>query len=447
MTDSALHVTVVAQQPLALGIASEVSFFTDSHPFVPGSVLRGALAAAWIADHGPPERGTGHVDQFRELFDGDIRYGPLFPTGSQREPLSVLHCKYPTTDACRTVAVDLAFNQAAGSCPACGRALEPSKGALTLPTDMTLHRRVRTSIEPTTGRAKDGELYATAAVPPGTTLTGTIHGVDPWLGQSRTLRLGGRRSVGGAAEYTATPAPADSLSLNPGDPLVIRLTSPAILVDVAGRPRLDPDPELDLQETVAMNGAWFRPLRWEGWHAASKLPKPAELCAAAGSTYRLTGEHQTLQQIGDRLLRDGIGLRRAEGFGVVEVADGPWRPRPRDPQPTAAPDTDIHGRLETLQKLKLDAPAQRWLIGALRGLQLEQYRQPARGAVTKPDLGPVLDELLTQPTAAGLSGRQREGIRAAVDGLSPDQLRDLTTLAMANLRTGQSKISAEGDSS
>jgi hypothetical protein len=53
-----LSVSVTTRQRVALGTGSEVGFFTGSHPFVPGSVLRGALAAAWIAEHGPPGQGS-----------------------------------------------------------------------------------------------------------------------------------------------------------------------------------------------------------------------------------------------------------------------------------------------------------------------------------------------------------------------------------------------------
>ena len=76
-----LPVSVTARQRLALGTGSEVSFFTGSHSFVPGSVLRGALAAAWIAEHGPPARAAASGAEFRDLFDGPVRYGPLYLPG------------------------------------------------------------------------------------------------------------------------------------------------------------------------------------------------------------------------------------------------------------------------------------------------------------------------------------------------------------------------------
>lgn len=448
MSDAELKVTVRAEQPLALGITAEVSFFTNSHPFVPGSVLRGALAAAWIAEYGPPTRarGVAHAERFRELFDGRIRYGPLFPAGSQREPLSVRHCKYPKSDslaACQAVAVDLAFERR-DSCTGCGGELEPSKGELILPAGLVLHRRVRTSIDPTTSLARDGHLYATAAIPVGTSLVGRVHGTHPWLVDPRVLRLGGRRSVGGAAAYRVEPAPVASVSLAVGDPLVFRLVSPAILVDMAGRPRLDPDPDLDLGEGLALADSWSRPMPWDGWHAASGLPKPREICAAAGSTYRVTGNHDDLVRLGDRLLRRGLGLRRAEGFGAVEIAAGPWQRVTAEPSPAPVANAEVHASLKRLKELNLHRPEWRWLTGALRELQLERQRLATRGAVAPGALGPVLEALLTQPTAARLSGSQRDRVRSAVADLSSDQLRDLTTLALAGLTAAGSGTGTTG---
>lgn len=443
---AALLVTVVARQRLALGVGSEVSYFTGTHSFVPGSVLRGALAAAWIADpkHGPPSMRDGRADEFRELFDGDIRYGPLHVTGSSVIPVSVWRCKYPKDDECRRVAVDRAFEDG-DACPAChGGSLEQGKGQVELPPGVGLERVTRTSINRTTGTAEDGELYAHAALPAGTTLTGYIHGRDSWLQsrgswleQPRTLRLGGRRTVGGAASYSAVPVtrPALPEPLLAGGMLTIRLASPAILTDAAGRPRLDPDPELDLahaQTGAVTERAWARPVTWEGWHAASRLPKPDELCATAGSTYRIAGPDEGLRRLARRLLRDGIGLRRAEGFGEVQVITGPWRPSPVRAVITrqASADErvrDWHGKVA---RLSLNPAQERWLVGALRDLQLGHQRA-AGDRVQAVRLAAA--EMLARPGADAFSGRQRDQLRELLAEPDAQVLRDLTTLLLAGL--------------
>ncbi|WP_432902533.1 RAMP superfamily CRISPR-associated protein [Micromonospora matsumotoense] len=419
---AALAVTVVARQRLALGVGSEIGYYTAGHPYVPGSALRGALAAVWITEHGPPGRGNPKTDEFRTLFDGKIRYGNLLPAGSHRTPLSVFRCKYRTERACPETVIDQAF-ETGDHCPGCGRRLEQSRGDLDVPGGLT--RITRTSIDPATGRAKDGELYANAALPAGTILTGLIHGHHPWLAQPHTLWLGGRRTVGGQAELTTTPhQPAAAAPPAPGQPLVVRLTSPAVFVDLAGRPRLEPEPTLDLVPGATLRPeTWTRAITWSGWHAASRLPKPAELCAAAGSTYRITGASDVLAALAARLRRDGIGLRRSEGFGYVAIATQPWRPTAAGKKEDDASDllSDLH---ERLLSLGLDDAAWRWLIGALRALQVEQHRT---GTVPTE----LLTDLLTQPTAADLSGRQRDQLRKILNGLAPAAtLRDLTTLVL-----------------
>ncbi|MDG4820192.1 MULTISPECIES: RAMP superfamily CRISPR-associated protein [unclassified Micromonospora] len=417
-----LAVTVTARQRLALGVGSEIGYHTAGHRYVPGSALRGALAAVWITEHGPPGRGNPKTDEFRTLFDGTIRYGNLLPAGSHRIPLSVFQCKYSPEPTCAETVVDRAF-ETGDHCPGCGQRLEQSRGNLDPPGEPT--RITRTSIDPATGRAKDGELYANDALPAGTTLTGLIHGHHPWLTQPHTLWLGGRRTVGGQADLTTTAhQPAAPTPPAPGKPLVIRLASPAVFVDLAGRPRLTPEPTLDLiPGATLLPETWTRAITWSGWHAASRLPKPAELCATAGSTYRITGTPDVLATLATRLVRYGIGLRRSEGFGDVTIATQPWRPTAagnrKESIATDTPST-LHKRL---LDIGLDDAAWRWLIGALRALQVEHHRT---GTVP----ANLLVDLLKQPTAADLSGRQRDQLRKTLDGLAPATLRDLTTLVL-----------------
>lgn len=432
-----LAVSVIARQRLALGTGSEVSFFTGTYPFVPGSVLRGALAAAWIAEHGPPAPGNGAQARFRELFDGPVRYGPLHIPGSFVQPVSARLCKYPKTSACERAAIDAAF-EPSRACPVCGGPAEAGKGQVQLPPGVTPARITRTSIDPKTGKATDGELYAHGALPAGTRLEGYIHGQDPWLEKPRQLRLGGRRTVGGAADYTAEPAaPAGRAGAWDGaSPLVIRLTSPGVFADVAGRPRLDPDPVLDLDGAI-VERSWTRPVTWPGWHAASALPKPEELCAAAGSTYRLTGPPGILRGLAEQLPAHGAGLRRTEGFGDVEVATGPWRLPAEHRQPDgggAGTNADARA-LEFaagLRDLRLSEDEQRWVIAALRDLQLDRERM-ASGQHRSAAEEDLVTFLLGQPAAQRFSGRQRDRLRAAFGETDTLLLRDVATLLAGTL--------------
>ena len=427
---SVLQVSVLARQRLALGVGSEVAYFTDTHAFIPGSVVRGALAAAWIAEHGPPAAGSSKAVEFRHLFDGHIRYGPLHVTGSSRVPVSAWLCKYPKDESCARQAADAAFEEAA-TCPACGGPMEQGKGQVLLPAGTGLDRITRTSIDPATAKAKDGELYAHAALPADTTLGGFIYGRDEWLEQPRSLRLGGRRTVGGAADYQAALAGHRAEEPWGGGPfLVIRLTGPAVFVDAAGRPRLDPDPDLDLGG-LQVTEAWARPVTWSGWHAASRLPKPEEICATAGSTYRISGPEGDLRALAERLPREGAGLRRVEGFGDIHIVMAPWRPPAAEtPEATgASTDNAIREWHQRIQAFGLDPRQLRWVVGALRALQLDR-EFPASDTTARKSFA---DEWLERPAAEEFSGRQRDQLRELF--AVPDQqvLRDLTTVLLADL--------------
>ncbi|GGL19430.1 RAMP superfamily CRISPR-associated protein [Mangrovihabitans endophyticus] len=420
-----LHITAHAVQRLALGVASEIGYFTDSHPYVPGSVLRGALAATWIAEHGPPTSHNPRHAEFQELFDGDIRFGPLLPEGTTRAPLSVRLCKYQPYPRCVATAVDDAFDTGT-HCPSCTGPLHRSRGTITGPAATT--RITRTEIDPATGRAKDGHLYANAALPAGTLLTGVIHGHHPWLAQPHTIWLGGRRTVGGRATVTPvghTPAQPPRL-LPPGQlitdgRLLLRLGSPAVFVDTAGRPTLVPQPGIDLPDGVTVTRAWTRPLTWTGWHAASRLPKPADLCAAAGSTYILDGTSDALTTFAAQVQRHGIGLRRAEGLGTADTATTAWRPRPARTAPTLAhdPGIDLHA---AIMELTLTADELRWLTAVVHEMQIEQHRHA--GALPESLVADVLD----RPAADVLSGRQRHTLLTCLTGADPEALRTLFIL-------------------
>jgi CRISPR-associated protein Csx10 len=206
------------------------------------------------------------------------------------------------------------------------------------------------------------------------------------------------------------------------------LASPAVFVDAAGRPSLEPDPVLDL-DGATVERRWARPATWSGWHAASRLPKPDEVCAIAGSTYRITGSAGTLRELAERLPQEGAGLRRPEGFGDIRIAREPWRPpvTAAPGQPSVAADAAVIAWLDDVRDLALDLPQLRWVADALRELQLDRERR-APAAASDQD---TVTDLLGRAAAGGFSGRQREQLRTLFTEPDPRQLRDLTTLVLA----------------
>ena len=80
---------------------------------------------------------------------------------------------------------------------------------------------------------------------------------------------------------------------------------------------------------------------------------------------------------------------------------------------------------------RLDPGQQRWVVSALRALQLDRERLGG-DRQGRPDLA---EELLARPAAEAFSGRQRDLLRELFTQSSPQLLRDLTTLLLADLPT------------
>ncbi|SDH47723.1 type III-B CRISPR module-associated Cmr3 family protein [Pseudonocardia oroxyli] len=342
-----IRLDAVARQPLHLGTQPDAGWLTDTHRFIPGSVVRGALAASWLGRFRGPRPDTSSDDEFLRLFEGGLRYGPLYPSDDALRPLSVFGCKY----ACDGDApVDAAFTEdLPARCPACGSPLEASRGSV---TGGQAVENTRLELD-RDGRAVEGKLFTRRALAAGTRLTGLVDGdLDAecgWLGEPDLLvRFGGRRSTSGLTELRATPVD-ERPRFDGYDPasrrLVLRMLSPGIFLDGLGRPSWFPDlveigTLLGVGTTVA--SAYLRPATVGGWHAASNLPKPRDFAVAAGSVFvlQLDGDPGVVGL--DRLWRTGTGLRRAEGNGWVSLD------RWRAPAPIQQPSRSARRRSDAL---------------------------------------------------------------------------------------------------
>lgn len=409
------EVTVAAHQPLALGTRPRAGAPAPTHLHVPGTVLRGALAARWLIDHGvthdrePPE-------EFQDLFERDVRFGPLFAPGSAVPPLSVLRCKYHPEPDCERARWDEAFDDVPSRCPHCDGALARGRGEVEVFGAGHDALGVRTTRVALTAEetAADGALYTRDALrhrgPTGEpmTFTGRIVGGGDWLLADHPLVLGGRRSTSGLADYHATPDRPRPPAPPVGRRLVLRLDSPAVLVDAAGRPADRPDLALlgallEVRVTT-VDRAWVRRDRVGGWNAAADLPKPDEHVVTAGSTFVLDLADEPDPAAVRALVDRGIGLRRTEGYGWIDVAVGPWQPPdPRPPTPDTAPDRVAVG----MSGMLIDLPGghARWFVGQLRSYL--EYR--SGGGVPHADL-------LGFPRLRTLTTRQRGLIEALLLG-------------------------------
>ncbi|RAY16849.1 hypothetical protein DPM19_01395 [Actinomadura craniellae] len=205
MSDTPAHgIQAEAHQGLAIGGPAEVGFDKRSLDHVPGSTLRGALASVWVRDHGPPTAGNPRRDEFIDIFERTVRFGPLFQDGTALVPLSAVFCKYPRTAGCRSWSIDAAVDPGAHLCPHCGQGVETGKGQL---TGVRTQRTLRAGLDER-GVPKDGYLFARHELSRGTTYRGRLVGHHPWLAEERTIWLGGKTSTNGMATVRIDTEPA-----------------------------------------------------------------------------------------------------------------------------------------------------------------------------------------------------------------------------------------------
>lgn len=308
-------------QPAQIGDRARKDFVLSTLEHVPGSVVRGAFAAAWLSRHGPSQPGTPERREFLDLFEGGVRFGPLLRDGTEFMSLAVFGHKYDPADTCATVDYDCALSdeEPPAYCPDCGSPIEQRRGLHG--TRAAPVRRTSVAIGES-GTAVPGQLFTRELLQPGQAFRGTLAataGQRSALGALGPLRIGGRRTTHGLAEVAIRDGGMPpAAQRRPDGDLVIRLRSPGIFTDDYGRPARVPSPaelEAALGVPARVVKSWTR---WEqsgGWHAASGLPKPQELTVSAGSTFVIHPERAVDDSALRQLASRGLGLRRHEGFG------------------------------------------------------------------------------------------------------------------------------------
>lgn len=314
------ELVLTLRQPAQVGDRARSDFVLGTYDYLPGTVVRGAFAAAWIAAHGEPSAGSARRQEFLGLFEGGVRFGALF-SGGEFTPLSVVGHKYQASPDCPAAEYDRAMTEDVPTqCPHCRSPLEHPKGLRgTAPSQQR-----RTSVAITSsGVARRGQIVTRDTLAAGQAFRGTLIAADPAslgiLGGLGPVRVGGRRTTHGAAEVAIEEAsPPPTAQRRDDRRLIVRLRGPGIFVDDHGRPARDPNPgELaDILGCPArVVSRWTRWHTTAGWHIASGLPKPAELAVAPGSTYLIETDTRITGDALAALGRRGLGLRRHEGFG------------------------------------------------------------------------------------------------------------------------------------
>ncbi|WP_347245278.1 RAMP superfamily CRISPR-associated protein [Thermogutta sp.] len=365
--------TLQLRAPLALHQTRAGVQYVGTLDYIPGTALRGALAEAYLAEHGMPD------DTFRALFLSEqVQYGDLWPAVEGERtlllPATARACKrhglsHPASfrDALLDV---LGKPEGEEKCPSpnCGESLDRVSGYLSglEPVAALSPRsrlRVNTAIERSTGTVAREMLFTQHTLigrrkiqdrSEPILFQGPVRLADLSLKDSLEtllqvpLFLGAGRSRGlGQVEVKAwEEAPAgeplaerwrkfnEAAHRAGGDPrkryFSLTLLSHLALRDDLLRPVLD---RITPQHFGLPDGvAWVRypdseravlflsAVTVPGWNAALGLPKPDTVALARGSV--LLGECDAAQEqaILTRLTEieaEGVGERRSEGFGRV----------------------------------------------------------------------------------------------------------------------------------
>lgn len=365
--------TLQLRAPLALHQTRAGVQYVNTLDYIPGTALRGALAEAYLAEHGSPD------DTFRALFLSEqVQYGDLWPSvegkGTTLLPATARACKrhgLKHGESFRDALLDVwANSDDRRKCPECGEPLDRVSGylcSLEPPESLAPRSRLRvnTAIERSTGTVAREMLFTQHTLigqrkAQGkfelVLFRGTVRLADSSLKEpletllKAPLFLGSGRSRGlGEVEVkTWAEAPA-------GEPLEERWRKFNETVQRAGG---DPDVRyfsLTLLSHLALRDNLLRPVLGEitpqhfglpdtaswvrypdsdrpvlflsavtipGWNAALGMPKPDTVALARGSV--LLGqcdanqEQDVLNQLA-RIEAEGVGERRNEGFGRVAV--------------------------------------------------------------------------------------------------------------------------------
>lgn len=339
--------SLTARSDLLLRSSRRGGNVLDTLRHIPGSAIRGALAARWVERHGADAR-------FRDVFlSGRVRFHDARADIDDHEafvvPLSFVTSKERPLEAHTADLVSGAERPA-------GVPLRRVRG------EMTLHGVVRAGGPPTVvrsrigtfgdegdaegtsdpardararrGLAAEGKLFSETRLAAGTTFTARVSGDGTLLVELAerllpaqgpdSLRVGRSRTVLGLADVTwgavASTVPGDVAG--DGAHTLVAL-SDLVLLDVFQRAIVDLDAAalaamlgVARDEVEVLPGGEVRATEVGGWDGPNHMPARVDRAVRAGSTVRFRAPAEAVR----RLAADPwVGWRRAEGHGHVAV--------------------------------------------------------------------------------------------------------------------------------
>jgi CRISPR-associated Csx10 family RAMP protein len=371
-------VKLTALSPIAVGEwMTSRSNVRESLAYIPGGVLRGALAQAvreHLGGHASSRRALGNNPALADAFDAcfgkdGARFGFLMPFGTLEwipAPATALFNKQRDEYLYDTLFALLRGADYPMECPKTGDRLERGRGWLEhkggkwrkakMPQPRAF---VRVGLNRQLEAAEEGILYTLEAIDPTNTkgepivfqgfvsfpsnkcasAFDTILDALRWRDGRVQIRIGSARTRGFGAvalETVDAPAPAPQVDLEAfaqraGTPVFTLLARTPVLVhEPCGAPAQCLTPDLlreylpDLPDSVRLVGEATRAERMpvSGWSGAWGMPKPVQQAFAPGSvfTYEYApSDAAALQNWLQQLALHGVGERVAEGYGQFAV--------------------------------------------------------------------------------------------------------------------------------
>jgi CRISPR-associated protein Csx10 len=373
-------IVVEALSPLAMPRDRSDMNYRGSNDYITGSIFRGSLAGWYLREIGTPED-----QFFKEVFIKEACwFGPLYPVRrascSRAIPRTARTCKrvpgFKASDEGHGVADALLAlaGQELGNekdldemelCPVCQMEVrQPLAGFMEI-EDLGIWHRIsvskkmitRTSVNNRLGKAEDGTLHSFEVINEGQRFAGVIEVADEWAGECEKtfLKQGlefhtGRaksRGLGSVGIQTVTRFDPENdlpdrikglnatvqkrgLARENAIYFTITLETETIIKDLFFRSMgsLQPDylgrilnlPEQSLTLLKQVVDVNLIP----GWNYIQGLPREDALGITKGSVFL----YQAVNVGGDELVlklqgleNNGIGYRRAEGFGRISVCD------------------------------------------------------------------------------------------------------------------------------
>jgi CRISPR-associated protein Csx10 len=356
------------KSPFSIAASRAISNVQESLDFIPGTLVRGALAAKWL-------RGGKPDNDFKDIFTGDkVAFGNLFIQGAKPVPLSAFSCKYHSgfkgdQHGIRDILLSLikeienkiqipdeyqrcTYLEDGKPCHAPmkkfgGYYLKDISKASFNSKNVEKRLIFHTALSHITETALEGALYSQEVVEDGQNFRGEIWIYDSalqkklfdFIKKQDFIHIGSDKSIGlGKFEISLDMINEiidkkkiqsrilefnKRLGINNGKTYFsITLQSDAIITDRFQRYKTFIESEdMGIQNAEPVHGI-ARSRLIQGWNAMARIPKEDAIAIEKGSVFVFSANNQN--DLIDGLYNaevNGIGRRKGEGFGRLTVCD------------------------------------------------------------------------------------------------------------------------------